>query len=82
MQEMATLVALYAAAQTELSSERKEIAMHQLEQICPICQRPVESGYPQSVEFEGQTIHAECVERAEAQANAKAKGYNPNNSYT
>jgi hypothetical protein len=53
-----------------------------LEQLCPICGRPVQQGYPQSVEMDGQTVHAECVEQAEAKAKAKARGYNPNNSYT
>jgi hypothetical protein len=53
-----------------------------LEQFCPICGRPVKQGYPHSVEFDGQPIHPECVKQADANAKAKAKGYNPNNSYT
>lgn len=53
-----------------------------VEQVCPICGRPVEIGYPQSIERDGHTVHKDCFERAEANAKPKPKDWNPNNSYT
>jgi hypothetical protein len=53
------------------------------EATCPICGRPVAPGYPESVEYGDERVHVgECQREMERRMQAKAKGWNPNNSYT
>jgi hypothetical protein len=51
-------------------------------QNCLICHQPLNINAPDTVDYDGQLIHAECVTAADAQHGVPPEGYNPNNSYT
>jgi hypothetical protein len=51
-------------------------------QNCPICLQALVVNAPDTVDYEGQLIHAGCVAAADAQGGTPPEGYNPNNSYT
>jgi hypothetical protein len=51
-------------------------------QHCPVCLLPLVVNAPDTVDYNGQLIHAECVTAADAQSGMPSQGHNPNNSYT
>jgi hypothetical protein len=51
-------------------------------QPCPICGKGLNVSALDTVNYNGQLIHAECIAAADAQNAPLAEGYNPNNSYT
>jgi hypothetical protein len=49
-------------------------------QNCLICHQHLNINAPDTVDYDGQLIHAECVTAADAQHGVPPEGYNPNNS--
>lgn len=51
-------------------------------QNCPICRQLLDVNAPDTVDYDGQLIHAGCVTAADTQHGTPPQGHNPNNSYT